>query len=471
MADGGVCIRSTAALRREFYRGDRVQAVLEYGGRRWSGRLWAIEPTRATVLLEGEVPSEAQAVVLSISRADLQAEQIASTVRSVSPAPGGASLVELRFDDTREDGALAPDQNVTPILMDRQPTAWGRSPFCFGRFIGLRITGIGPHAITARVTDRSSDVFVGLSLPLKVSLAHLGEFEVEARIDAAYRTGDDVGLHLRICAPSYDYRRAVGEYLALAADRPVSLASLREAGHVVRGLDSAIEMECVSTSDTAGMQEILELRHRVAIDDGRIDESTKPADLLDRYDRYSRQLVFRLHGRVVAATRITFLDGDTSRSEISEHADVPKFLLKGNTAETGRTAVDPDYRGGDIYVNLLRHTTRVAIEEGLQYLVADCRPFLLPVYRRIGAIDTKRTIDHPFYPDEPMHLIYWDVAKASVSVPGTLPHAAHVTMPIYEYMLAAGTLARRPWLSAQLRVGRLVNRVTQAIRHRRGARR
>lgn len=64
----------------------------------------------------------------------------------------------------------------------------------------------------------------------------------------------------------------------------------------------------------------------------------------------------------------------------------------------------------------MQQTQKILMETGKSIAVADCRNFLLKVYKRLGAKELGIQIDHPFYPNEKMHVIYFDVGKSTSNI-------------------------------------------------------
>jgi GNAT superfamily N-acetyltransferase len=104
------------------------------------------------------------------------------------------------------------------------------------------------------------------------------------------------------------------------------------------------------------------------------------------YDAHSRHLTCRFGGRIVGYVRAIFVDGDPARSEyvsVGGH-EVPQWLWDAGFLEAGAGAVHPDFQRGGVYVPLMQHAFRVAVQDGHRYVLAACLDDLVAMFKEVG---------------------------------------------------------------------------------------
>jgi hypothetical protein len=182
--------------------------------------------------------------------------------------------------------------------------------------------------------------------------------------------------------PPRELLNALSRYL-LAGDHTLTPATLRAGGLTVRGVERAVTYD-YATSD-ADYDEILALRLHAHQAEGHLD-SASIADLRSPFDAHSRHLTCRFGGRIVGYLRVIFVDRDPARSQyvsLGGH-EVPQWLWDAGFVEGGAGATHPDFQRAGLYVPLMQHFFRVAVQSGHRYVLGACPDELLEMYRDMG---------------------------------------------------------------------------------------
>ncbi len=452
--------------RQDVYLEDGILAKLKVGGKEYSAQVYDLNPQGVGILLpQSSEASNLKAGDTAMLRVDSGSRESIGALVTIVNQQGvrlrdqdyqklGCSFQESRSFRADQE-AYSPD-GYFPLPPDFQPFATTTSPFTFRNELSFRVAAIDAQGMILSTSKRNRELVPGLGLDFLIQLVHLNTHRVGATVEAIHIPLESRHFYLkaRFHKPSYALLRDVSEYILCYSDQATPKA-LREAGLPVDGIDSAIRVSYAKTD--AEMLEVFRLRHLVAVAEGRIGADTPPEEMRDAFDDYSRQLLFWVGPRPIACARLIFVSRQKERSEISQFIEIPPKYWRENFVEVSRFAIHPDFRGGDVYINMIRHSTRIALEAGMAYAFADCRPFLLKVYKRIGAIDTGLCISHPFYPGEPMHVIYFDGKKLSFRARGKFTYWSKVILPIFDFGSRRGRMHLNPLMRAQIVLGKALN--------------
>jgi GNAT superfamily N-acetyltransferase len=196
------------------------------------------------------------------------------------------------------------------------------------------------------------------------------------------RAGDGFEIGVTWLDPSPELLRAISHYL-LAGDSTLAPAALRAGGLPVGSLERAVTYDYAAS--IADYEEILALRLRAHQAIGHLD-STSPADLRSPFDAHARHLTCRFGGRIVGYVRALFVDRDPARSQyvmLGGH-EVPQWLWDAGFVEGGAGATHPEFQRAGLYVPLMQHLFRVAVQSGHRFVLGACPDELLGMYREMG---------------------------------------------------------------------------------------
>jgi GNAT superfamily N-acetyltransferase len=187
--------------------------------------------------------------------------------------------------------------------------------------------------------------------------------------------------------------RVLSDYL-LATDATLTPALLRASGLAVGSIDQAVTYDYASTG--SDQEEILALRLRAHQAHGHL-AAASIADLRSPFDAHSRHLTCRFGGRIVRYVRVIFVDGSPARSQYVSWGghEVPQWLWDAGFVEAGAGAMDPDFQRAGLFVPLMAHAVRVAVQSGHRYVLGACDDELLGMYREMGFAVLEERIVEP----------------------------------------------------------------------------
>jgi hypothetical protein len=209
--------------------------------------------------------------------------------------------------------------------------------------------------------------------------------------------------------PSRAFLKALAGYL-LAADSALTPMALRSAGFAVGSVEHAVSYDHATVSD---FDEILALRLTAHHAIGHLEDTTIE-DMRSSYDNHSRHLICRHGDRIVGYVRVIFVDGSPDRSQyvsLGGH-EVPPWLWEAGFVEAGAGAMDPEFQKAGLFVPLMAHSTRVAVQSGHRFVLGACDDDLLGMYGEMGyeLLETRVVEPKPGWKFQ-SHLIYMDIEK------------------------------------------------------------
>ena len=299
------------------------------------------------------------------------------TARGILPRVG-LSLVP----DTEAQAAerRVPARHSCPEAVPAFASA--RCPWFFQETVSFRIMEIGAGGATLRTSDPSPLLLPRAELELDLHLGFVAGERGRARLTSVRPAGDGFDVGVAWLDPAPELLKAVSHYL-LAGDRTLTPMALRAGGLPVGSLERAVTYDYAASS--ADYEEILALRLQAHQATGHLD-STSATDLRSPFDAHARHLTCRFGGRIVGYVRAIFVDRDPARSQyvtLGGH-EVPPWLWEAGFVEGGGGATHPDFQRAGLYVPLMQHLFRVAVQSGHRYVLGACPDELLGMYREMG---------------------------------------------------------------------------------------
>lgn len=351
------------------------------------------------------------------SRSDASAHRTAVKDRKVGP-----TLVGIRLD------TMPPSQRVSSQVEQRATTRWpchrlfyptavAKNTVRFNDKIHLRIVDLSLAGLRAATSLRNHHALVGLTLDCAMFLPGVGEVKFKAEVA---RVGVDkqdaeaaefeqiIGMKFR--APSAQLLQMVGQYiLQFGGDensRPTP-AALRKCGFGLYSVTEALEFDVVRTEKE--YREVLALRSLAFTGVKELKVDSGPAQMGDVYDTRSRIVLCRFRGKVVGTVRLCF-HGPNDKFEEESYTQLPaNFPPRHLVVEASRAATHPDFRGTDLFLNLMRYTLLLTLQAGRRWIVQSTYDKLVPIYRRMGFRDTGVRCPHPVFPGKKLILMLGDV--------------------------------------------------------------
>jgi GNAT superfamily N-acetyltransferase len=271
--------------------------------------------------------------------------------------------------------------------------------------------------MTMRAVGPSVALVSGMELDFDLHLAFGAGRRIRGRVTGVRRPY----IGIAWVDAGHALHRVLSDYL-LATDATLTPARLRAAGLTVGSIERAVTFDyATSPSDH---EEILALRLRAHQAQGHL-AAASTADLRSPFDGHSRHLTCRFGGRIVGYVRVIFVDGVPAKSQYVSwggHA-VPQWLWDARFVEAGAGAMHPEFQRAGLFVPLMAHAVRVAVQSGHRYVLGACDDELLGMYRGMGFTVLEERIVEP----KPgwrfrSHLIVLD----ATAPPATSPIAAAV---------------------------------------------
>jgi hypothetical protein len=389
------------------------------------------------------------AAVLATEAIDLTSEGLGlAVVEAPAAMPGLGDTVSVRYSGpgasgacqdavVRHTGALRSGRRVLPHIgvslvpgpaaaerrqaaPDALPAfAAARCPWFFAERLSFRVEAIGAGGMTVQALRTDVPLIAGAELDFELHLPLVGVHPARGRLTSVRREDADVEW----IEPSRETAKAISRHL-LAADETLTPARLRADGLAVGGIEQAFTFDCAASP--ADMREVLALRLRAHQAEGHLTGATIE-DMRSPYDAHSRHLTCRFGGRIVGYVRAIFVDGDPARSQyvsLGGH-EVPQWLWDAGFLEGGAGAVHPDFQRGGLYVPLMQHLFRVAVQSGYRYILGACPDELVAMYRDMGFDVLEERIANP-KPDWSFrsHLLVADVEQIRREAPESRGRAA-----------------------------------------------
>jgi hypothetical protein len=285
-------------------------------------------------------------------------------------------------------------------------------PWFFGETLHFRIVQLGAGGMTLRTTQPHPPLPPRAELDFDLHLASIARQRGRARLTSVRRDKVDGGLEVGAAwvDPTRELLSALSRYL-LAGDGQLTPAALRLGGLPVRCVEQVVTYD-YAVSD-ADYEEILALRLHAHQAEGHLDGTTT-AELRSPFDAHSRHLTCRFGERIVAYVRAIFVDGDPARSQyvsLGGH-EVPPWLWDAGFVEGGAGATHPDFQRAGLYVPLMQHLFRVAVQSGHRYVLGACPDELVGMYGDMGfdVLETRTVEPKPGWRFR-SHLLYADAEQ------------------------------------------------------------
>jgi len=311
----------------------------------------------------GPMPAPGEQISVRYSGRGASALPQAAVVRHVGQMRSGArTLVRLGLsllsDVSSPSGverravARYPCPDVLPAF------AGAACPWLLGERLRFRILAVGAAGMTLAISKADAPPLPRAELDFELHLPFVGVAHGRGRLAAMRR--DELGVAW--IDPPRELLEALSQYL-LAGDTTLTPAALRTGGLPVGSIEPVVSYDCATS--TADYEDILALRLHAHWAEGHL-VSQSIDDLRSPFDAHSRHITCRFGGRIVGYVRAIFVDGDPARSQyvsLGGH-EVPRWLWEAGFVEGGAGAMHPDFQRAGLYVALMQHLFRVAVQSG-----------------------------------------------------------------------------------------------------------
>jgi predicted GNAT family N-acyltransferase len=246
------------------------------------------------------------------------------------------------------------------------------------------LTTISPFGISITSSLRNGDLLPNQSVRLTMNFPLSGILRCYARINGVSisKDGDFAILNFVISSNLREFQEKAVESILMSPNAP-TIRELRAQGFAIHQGSAAISFEY--KSDQQDLHDIASLRMRAMHHQGELLNVQDPLKLIDSYDQFSRHIIARVNGRLIASTRLIYNNGHSTRVEHSIYGvKLPDWLWEAGFVECGRLVTDPDYRGADLFLNMMRFIGKTILTSGYRYMISSCTTKLERVYLRSG---------------------------------------------------------------------------------------
>jgi predicted GNAT family N-acyltransferase len=280
----------------------------------------------------------------------------------------------------------------------------------FSEKILFRIDNIS-HSGAKLVTSRRT-----ASLLPGMRLEGLFEFPMVGRTNCAFvirwirqsvRLPHDYELGVQFTGETKILNRLSAEYV-LQFGEDTTIRELKESSLIVKKSRNAIAVRYIRSRGE--YEEVLALR-RKAYQGYQKDDSSAIAELEDKFDKRSRIVVAKHHGKTIGTCRLTFHEkGELLEQE--EHVAWTKDRPdNSDLVEATRYCVDPEYRSSDVILELIKFSVAVMVKTQRRYLVGSTPPHLKSFYQRIGGQTLPYSYSPESVPDLKLQVLLFDGNK------------------------------------------------------------
>lgn len=354
--------------RRPLYRGELADITLRLNETDYSVHAYDLSPDGMGVIVEGEFDGEALncSVHLRLPGAKTKLSGIITHKSYVKFGGKKRCKLGIRFNDPRREAVLR-DKRRFSLLHDCQPAVqlYFERPGGFGQMQHAQVVDLSRDGF-AFTMDRRNSVVLIRSMLLAGKIVLPTGIPIQVHFEVRYsRLQDGKRIYgCRLLETSSEFSGQMAEFLLHHADQP-SLRQLEAEGFQPNSIASSLRFAYAGPREYS---EILGLRRSHAHAGGLMLDCEELLDFSDERDAKSRQLYCELAGRIVGAASLSFPDQLQSKEKGSNHP-IPSFIRAGGFLELSQFCFHHDFMSEDIFLGILQHATRVAVENKLAYVL------------------------------------------------------------------------------------------------------
>lgn len=310
-----------------------------------------------------------------------------------------------------------------------RPTAFCEDKIFFNEYLFFQVINFSSKGMQIKTSLRNKSLFPGMIQEFTLNMPMHGIFKVRAKITYVRKEGNDYLVGASFAVENKAFLSSLSEYLFATSN--VTLRDIKKSGLPVHGIEKALSFSYPSSA--VDWDEIAALRMRSYQAAGKFGDVDDPQKTIDEFDAYSRHIICKVHRKIIAAGRVVFVNGDKERSEHYKlGVAVPQWVWNHQVCEFSRACTHPSYRGGDIFINLLRQFGRVAYQGGAKIVLANCNDNLWPLYKKVGF--KKMGVKFDAFGTQDCHLIYTDIHKLFKGQSGSFLGWNQVVYPIASFV-------------------------------------
>lgn len=455
-------------LRKQTYAGETLKVILTVGKTKVEGYVINITVGGLGIavgdFLEKNVVGTNVVVALKPGgHEELSLKGVIVNLGSMEGNFGSKTRVGIALTTEAKKNVLADHRKVSRVTCPLffRPSAYFEHPFFANELIFLQVIDLSIHGLLCVTSARNHSILEGLRVSLNISLPAVTNFQTEGRVVSVRKDGEDqieVRFVVDLSAPASS--AALAEYFMLVS-ADVSARTLKAEGYQIQRIARGFSFQFLSCAED--LKEIAILRLNSSGQEDRNEQNWRSA--LDAFDDHSRHIIVRSNGKIIAATRIVFCEGEPNRCEHHSYgAKIGEQYWKEGFVETSRLVIHPDFRGGDLFLRMLQFVVQTVMQSGYSHMIASCEDSLLPVYqkggmRKVGAF---RCADSP---------VIWNLMVMNVRdivwSKGMDPLTWNIMVrPITEFLLRREVVLLDKWKKWRLSFYRLFEPVARRIANR-----
>lgn len=402
--------------------GERIKAVLRRTAQNdWIAyTVWRLSPLGIEVLQQDDhrlAVNESVQVELTIGE---HRSAYKGSVVATSHAARGQVLLGIRLDTSPQaqrlnDAHEQRDGARWACHKQFYPTGHAKNSARFNDKLYFRVTDISASGMRIATSMRNKYLVTGLNLQVVVQCPSVGEVSMATQVvhsQTVQASPDGPFEHLlglRFVDPSEAALSTLGQYILQfggSAEHLPTPAAMQKAGFCVQVVADALEFDVVRTD--AEYQQVLELRSQAFQSVEGLGVTSTPEQMADIYDTRSRIVICRFRGKVVGTVRLCF-HGPDDKFEEEQYITLPdNFPPRHLILEVSRAATDVEFRGTDLFLNILRYVFMLTLQSGCRYIVQSTYGKLVPIYKRVAFRETGVRFPHPVFPGEHLYLMLAD---------------------------------------------------------------
>lgn len=290
------------------------------------------------------------------------------------------------------------------------PVGCSMNPARFNDKIFFRVVDISKNGMLVETSLRNKFIISGLKLTGTIDFPNAGQIAFTAKVASSRYQAKQSGavqlIGFEFVALSKPALKIVGSYIlnfAKSDRKDPSPLRLKKEGYGTVALGEAVEFDYVKTEQE--YQQVLQLRSEAFQAVEGLGVVSNAEDMADAFDGRSRIIIARFRNQVVGTMRLVF-HGPNDLFEEEQYVKFPDdFPPRDQVVEASRAATHPDFRGADLFINLVRFSMLTVLQSGRKYTIQSTYGALVPVYVRIGFKDMNMRVPHPVFPGEELHLL------------------------------------------------------------------
>ncbi|MBN21101.1 MAG: hypothetical protein CL678_07415 [Bdellovibrionaceae bacterium] len=295
------------------------------------------------------------------------------------------------------------------------PTGTAPNPLKYNDHIVFRVEDLSSKGVRLITSMRNKLIATGQRLDLSISLPTIGSVLCSILIknlDTTVRSGKEyLVIGGEYLSPSNDFYTAVSEYL-LNFGKNVSVESLRKQGFPIKNVSKWLDFSYAKTVEE--YEKVLHLRMENFKTNGKLPPTAKPQDCGDKYDSKSQILTVKKDGNIISSARIG-LPNNFEDSYYNQFLDLKTIIPDiQDIIELSSLCANPEFRGADIFTNMIAHSALVAIKNGRTYIIGGTSGYLVNFYVSAGAKRTGLKYVNPRFPQLESEILIMNIKSLSL---------------------------------------------------------